>query len=297
MSRAAPVQPGVPPTDEYAIAQRARNADARRGRLVRGLMLSVSLLYVLALLLAPLAGIVFNALKSGVGAIGDTFGQRDVTHAVFLTALIMLITVVVTSVLGVVVALVLARDRFRGKPFVSAVVDIPLAVSPVIVGLMAVLLFGSGGWFEEFFAARGIQIIFALPSMVLVTIFISIPFVIREVLPVLRELGMEEEQAAWTLGASRLQTFLRVTLPNIRWGLLYGIALSAARAIGEIGAVLIVSGLLQGQTETATLFILRSFEQYQDQQGYIVALALAAFSILLLLGIEFLKHRRTREAR
>ena len=260
-------------------------------------MLTVSLLYVLALLIAPLAGIVYNALKAGIGAIGDTFSQPDVVHAVYLTFLIMSITVVVTSVFGVIVALVLARDRFRGKPFVSALVDVPLAVSPVIVGLMAVLLFGTGGWFEAFFAARGIQVIFALPSMILVTIFISIPFVIREVLPVLRELGMEEEQAAWTLGASKLQTFLRVTLPNIRWGLLYGIALSAARAIGEIGAVLIVSGLLQGQTETATIFILRSFEQYQDQQGYIVALMLAAFSIVLLLGIEFLKHRRTKEAK
>jgi sulfate transport system permease protein len=297
MSVGTPVQPNDQSTDEYAIALRARNADARRGRLVRGLMLTVSLLYVLVLLLAPLGGIVFSALKAGMGAIGQTFSQSDVLHAVYLTFVIMLITVIVTGVLGVVVALVLARDRFRGKPFVSAIVDLPLAVSPVIVGLMAVLLFGRAGWFETFLQARGIRIIYALPSMVLVTIFISIPFVIREVLPVLRELGTEEEQAAWTLGASKLQTFLRVTLPNIRWGLLYGIALSAARAIGEIGAVLIVSGSLQGQTETATIYILRAFDQYQDQQGYIVALALAAFSIALLLGIEFLKHRRMREAR
>jgi sulfate transport system permease protein len=297
MSVGTPVQPNSRSTDEYAIALRARNADARRGRLVRGLMLTVSLLYVLILLLAPLGGIIFSALKAGVGAIGQTFSQSDVVHAVYLTFVIMLITVVVTGVMGVVVALVLARDRFRGKPFVSALVDLPLAVSPVIVGLMAVLLFGRGGWFEPFLQAHGIRIIYALPSMILVTIFISIPFVIREVLPVLRELGMEEEQAAWTLGASKLQTFLRVTLPNIRWGLLYGIALSAARAIGEIGAVLIVSGSLQGQTETATIYVLRAFDQYQDQQGYIVALALAAFSIVLLLGIEFLKHRRNREAR
>jgi sulfate transport system permease protein len=297
MSVGTPVQPNNRSTDEYAIALRARNADARRGRLVRGLMLTVSLLYVLILLLAPLGGIVFSALKAGVGAIGQTFSQSDVVHAVYLTFVIMLVTVVVTGVMGVVVALVLARDRFRGKPFVSAIVDLPLAVSPVIVGLMAVLLFGRGGWFEAILEARGIRIIYALPSMVLVTIFISIPFVIREVLPVLRELGMEEEQAAWTLGASKLQTFLRVTLPNIRWGLLYGIALSAARAIGEIGAVLIVSGAVQGQTETATIYVLRAFDQYQDQQGYIVALALAAFSIVLLLGIEFLKHRRTREAK
>jgi sulfate/thiosulfate transport system permease protein len=259
-------------------------------------MLAVALVYVSALLLAPLAGIVLYALRSGLGTIGRTFGQPDVQHAFLLTFVIMAITVAVTTLFGVVVALVLARDRFPGKRFVSALVDLPLAVSPVVVGLMAVLLFGRGGWFEPFFAARGIQIMFALPAMILVTIFISIPFVIREVVPVLQELGMEEEQAAWTLGASRLQTFFRVTLRNIRWGLLYGIALSAARAIGEVGAVLIVSGAITGRTETATLYILRAFDQYQDQAGYIVALTLAAFSIVLLVGIETFKRRRTGEA-
>jgi sulfate/thiosulfate transport system permease protein len=285
------------PTDVLEIAARARNEDARRGRLVRGLMLTVSLLYVLVLLVAPLGGIVFYGLKSGLDTIGTTYGLPDVQHAFLLTFVIMLVTVVVTTVFGVIVALVLARDRFAGKRLVSALVDLPLAVSPVIVGLMAILLFGRGGWFESFFAARGIQIIYALPSMFLVTIFISIPFVIREVAPVLEELGMQEEQAAWTLGASRFQTFRRVTLPNVRWGLLYGIALSSARAIGEVGAVFIVSGLLQGRTETATLFVLRAFDQYQDQQGYIVALTLAAFSILLLIGIEFLKRKRERGRR
>jgi len=269
----------------------------RREKLVPGVLLAVALAYVLILLLGPLFGIIYYALKSGVGAIGQTFTQPDVLHALYLTFIIMLITVLVNTVFGVMVALVLARDKFPGKRLVSALVDLPLAVSPVIVGIMAVLLFGRGGWFEPYLSARGIQIIFALPSMVLVTIFISIPFVIREVVPVLQELGLEEEQAAWTLGASKGQTFLRVTLPNIRWGLLYGIALSAARAIGEVGAVLIVSGAIQGHTETATLFILRAFDQFQDQQGYIVALTLAAFSILLLIGIEIFKRKRTREAR
>jgi sulfate transport system permease protein len=259
-------------------------------------MLAAALLYVVVLLLAPLAGIIYYALRKGLGEVGTTFGQSDVRHAFYLTAIIMVITVIVTTLFGIIVALVLARDRFVGKRLVSALVDLPLAVSPVIVGLMAVLLFGRGGWFEPFFAARGIQVIFALPSMILVTIFISIPFVIREVVPVLQELGMEEEQAAWTLGASRLQTFRRVTLPNIRWGLLYGIALSAARSIGEVGAVLIVSGSLQGQTETATLYILRAFDQYQEQQAYIVALTLASFSIVMLIGIETLKRRASREA-
>jgi sulfate/thiosulfate transport system permease protein len=270
---------------------------ARRGRVQRAFMVAVALLYVVVLLLAPLAGITYYGLKSGLGPIGDTFSQPDIQHAFYLTFVIMLVTVIVNSVFGVIVALVLTRDRFPGRRLVSALVDLPLAVSPVIVGLMAVLLFGRGGWFESFFAAQGIQIIFALPSMMLVTIFISIPFVIREVVPVLEELGTEEEQAAWTLGASKLQTFFRVTLPNIRWGLLYGIALSAARAIGEVGAVLIVSGSLQGQTETATLYILRAFDQYQDQQGYIVALTLAVFSIVLLIGIETFKRMSTREAR
>ena len=265
-----------------------------RGRAARASLVGVALLYVLVLIVAPLAGIVYYGLRSGLGAIGDTFSQTDVVHAFYLTFVIMLIAVAVTTVFGIVVAFVLARDRFPGKSLVSALVNLPLAVSPVVVGLMAVLLFGRGGWFEPFFSAEGIQIMFALPSMVIVTIFISIPFVIREVVPLLEELGMEEEQAAWTLGASRLQTFFRITLPNIRWGLFYGMALSAARSIGEVGAVLVVSGLLQCKTETATLYILRAFDQYQPERGYIVALTLAAFSIVLLMAIEFFKRRSTK---
>jgi len=283
-----------------ALDLRAGNHDAKRGRRVRALMLTVALLYVAVLLVLPLAGIAVSALKGGIGTFFSTFTQADVLHAFFLTFVIMLVTVVVTTVFGLVVALVLARDRFVGRRFMSALVDLPLGVSPVIVGLMAVLLFGRGGWFESFFAARGIQIMYALPSMILVTIFISIPFTIREVVPVLQELGTEEEQAAWTLGAGRLQTFFRITLPNIRWGLWYGIALSAARAIGEVGAVLIVAGSIQGKTETSTLYILRVFDQShsaaQDQPGYVVALALAAFSIVLLVGIEYFKRREIKEA-
>ena len=290
-ARERPPQPHASPATPRKFPRRVH-----RERLVARLLVAVALAYVLVLLLGPLAGIVYYALKSGLGVVGQTLSQPDVQHAFYLSFLIMLITVIVNTVFGVMVALVLARDRFPGKHLASALVDLPLAVSPVIVGLMAVLLFGRGGWFEPFFAARGIQVIFALPSMVLVTIFISIPFVIREVVPVLQELGLEEEQAAWTLGASKAQTFFRVTLPNIRWGLLYGIALSAARAIGEVGAVLIVSGAIEGKTETATLLILRFFDQFQEQQGYIVALTLAAFSIVMLIGIETFKRKRTREA-
>ncbi len=272
-------------------------ARMRRGRgvAVRGALVTVCVLYLAVLLLAPLGGIVWQARKPGWSALGDPFTRSDVVHAFWLTAIIALITVAVTTAFGVIVAWVLIRHRFRGRALLNGLVDLPFALSPVTVGLACVLLFGRGGWFHEFFAARGIQIIFALPSMVLVTIFISIPFTIREVQPVLEEIGTEEEDAARTLGASVLQTFFRVTLPNIRWGLLYGIALSAARAIGEIGAVLVVSGLIQGRTETATLYIYRAMEERKTASAYAVALTLAGVSILILAAIEWLKHKRTRE--
>ncbi len=266
-----------------------------RRKVVRGIVLSVALAYVFVLLLAPIAGIVWTVLGAGWQTLRETFAQPDVRHAYWLTGVITAITVVVTAFFGTVTAWVLTRDRFFGKGFANALVDLPMAVSPVIVGIMAVIVFGRGGWFEPFFASRGIAIIFALPSMVLVTIFICIPFVIRELVPVLNEIGTDEEEAAKTLGASSLQTFFRVTLPNVKWGLLYGIGLSTARALGEIGAVLIVSGAVQGQTETATLYIFRAMEERQEPSAYAVALSLAAISILLLVGIEVFKRKREKE--
>jgi sulfate/thiosulfate transport system permease protein len=267
----------------------ARRAAGRRG------ILAACLVYVGLLLILPLAAIVFTALEPGLSIVGDTFGQADVRHAFVLTGLITLITVVVTSTFGVIVAWVLVRQRFRGRSFMNAIVDLPFALSPVTVGLACVILFGPGGWLAPFFEARGIQIVYALPSMVLVTIFICIPFTIREVVPVLEEIGLDEEDASRTLGASVWHTFFKVTLPNIRWALAYGIALTTARAIGEIGAVLIVSGLIQGKTETATLFIYRAYEERQTAEAYVVALVLAAVSVALLIVIEVLRHRQERE--
>jgi sulfate transport system permease protein len=270
---------------------------ASRTKLIRAALIALALVYVGGLLIAPLVGIVWTAVGSGLDVIKETFSRADVKHAFWLTGIITLITVVTVTVLGVLTSWVLVRDDFPGKQLLNALVELPLAVSPVTVGLMVVLLFGNGGWFQEFFVLRGIQIVFALPSMILVTIFICIPFVIREVGPVLEELGTNEEEAARTLGASQVQTFFRVTLPNIRWGLLYGMALSTARALGEIGAVLIVSGSIQGQTETATLYVFRAIEERQEASGYVVALSLAAISVLLLVGIETFKHKRSKEAR
>jgi sulfate/thiosulfate transport system permease protein len=268
---------------------------ARRRKLVRGGVLAVAVLYVLVLLVAPLAGIVWTMIDAGWTTVRETFAQPDVRHAFWLTGVVTVVTVAVTALFGTITAWVLTRDRFAGKGFMNALVDLPMAVSPVIVGIMAVIIFGRGGWFEPFFAARGIAIIFALPSMVIVTIFICIPFVIRELVPVLNEIGTDEEEAAKTLGASSLQTFFRVTLPNVKWGLLYGVGLSTARALGEIGAVLIVSGAVQGQTETATLYIFRAMEERQEPAAFTVAMTLAAISILLLIAIEIFKRKREKE--
>jgi sulfate transport system permease protein len=278
-----------------SIASRSLQEVKTRRRLARAGLFAVAFLYVGILLLAPLGGIVWQAVNDGWSVVQETFARADVKHAFYLTLVITIVTVVVTTVMGVITGYVLGRHRFRGRGFLNALVDLPMAVSPVTVGLMIVLLFGRGGWFEPFFAARGIQVIFAVPSMVLVTIFICIPFVIREVGPLLEELGTAEEEAARTLGASPIQTFFKVTLPSIKWAVLYGTALATARALGEIGAVLIVSGSLQGQTETATLYIFRALEERQDASANAVALTLAAASILLLVAIEFFKRRRGTE--
>lgn len=275
----------------------SRTLRIRRARpeLVKWALITISLMYVGILLVAPLFGIIYATAKEGFSIVTETLAQPDVRHAYWLSFIIAVATVSVTTLFGVITAWVLTRHRFFGRGIFNAIVDLPMAVSPVIVGLMAVLLFGRGGWFEPFFTSQGIQVIFALPSMIIVTIFICIPFVIREVIPVLQEIGEDEEEAAKTLGASSIQTFFRVTLPNIKWGLFYGIALSAARSLGEIGAVLIVSGSLQGQTETATLYIFRAIEERQDASAYAVALSLALISIVLLVAIEAFKRNREKE--
>ena len=285
-SVSAPPEPVAPAT----------GAAGSRSRFARGALAAAAIVYVALLLLLPLIGIVTKAFEPGVSIIGDTLSSPDVQHAFLLTGIITVITIVVTTFFGLVVAWVLVRQRFLGRSLMNAVVDLPFALSPVTVGLAAVLLFGTGGWFADFFSAQGIQILFALPSMVLVTIFICIPFTIRELVPVLEEFGLDEEDASRTLGASIWQTFRRVTLPNIRWALLYGIALTTARSIGEIGAVLIVSGTISGSTETATIYIFTALEERLEAQAHVVALVLATVSILLLVGIEWL-HRRNERAR
>jgi sulfate/thiosulfate transport system permease protein len=233
----------------------------------------------------PLALVFKRAFADGIGPAWEAVTTPQALHAFWLTIVITLIAVPANTVFGVLCALAIVRRRFRGHGIVNSVVDLPLALSPVVVGLALVLVYGRNGWFGDWLYEHGIQVIFALPGMVLATIFVSLPFVVREVVPVLREIGDEQEQAAATLGASSWQTFWRVTLPAIRWGVAYGVVLTTARALGEFGAVSVVSGRITGRTETMTLHVAERFEAFDLVGAYAasVVLALAAMGTLLLM--------------
>ena len=251
----------------------------------------LALAYLAALLLVPVAIVFYRTFQHGVGFVWDSITTPAAIHAFWLTVQIALIAVPLNTVLGVVTALALVRGRFRGKWVLQAVIDLPFAVSPVVIGLALVLVYGRNGWFGGWLTDQGIQIIFAVPGMVLATIFVCLPFVVREVEPVLREVGDEQEQAAATLGASRRQTFLRVTLPAIRYGIAYGVVISTARAIGEFGAVSVVSGKIAGQTDTLTLLVENRFQNF-DLAGAYAASTLLAIIALVTLGGMVLANRR-----
>ncbi len=189
----------------------------------------------------------------------------------------------------------LVRGRIRGKVLLDALIDLPFAVSPIVVGLSLILVYGANGWFGGALADAGIQVIFSFPGIVLATVFVTLPFVVREVAPVLREVGDEQEQAAATLGASRRQTFLRITLPAIRWGIAYGVVLSTARAIGEFGAVSVVSGKISGQTETLTLLVENRFQNFDLAGAYAASALLAMIAMTTLLALTVIKPRKEHE--
>jgi sulfate transport system permease protein len=212
-------------------------------------------------------------------------------HAFVVTLEIAAIAVPLNTVFGIVCALAIVRVRFRGAGIVNALVDLPLALSPVVVGLALFLLYGRTGWFGKWFDAHGIQILFSLPAMVIATVFISLPFVAREVVPTLREIGDEQEQAAHTLGAGGWATFWRITLPSIRWAVVYGVVLTTARCLGEYGAVAVVSGHIEGQTETATLRVQDAYENFDAAGAYGISLVLAVMSVLVLVAMTLLKPK------
>jgi sulfate/thiosulfate transport system permease protein len=247
----------------------------------------VALGYLGLLLVVPIGMVFYRALENGIGPAWDAVTTPPAQHAFYLTCMIALIAVPLNAVFGVACAWLLARYEFRGKRILDAVVDLPFAISPVVVGLALILVWGREGWFAS------TSVIFSTPGMILATIFVSLPFVVREVEPVLREEGIDQEQAAATLGANAFQILRRITLPTIRWGLTYGIILSTARALGEFGAVAIVSGKISGRTETLTLYVEDRFQSLDLAGAYAAALLLAliAVAVLALMTILQRKHK------
>jgi sulfate transport system permease protein len=248
--------------------------------------------YLAVLLLVPVGLVFWRTFEPGLGAVWSAITTPAAVHAFWLTLEIAAIAVPLNTALGIVTALALVRGRFRGKWLLEAVIDLPFAISPVVIGLALILVYGSGGWAGRWLGEHGFQVIFAVPGMVLATIFVCVPFVVREVAPVLREIGDEQEQAAATLGASRAQAFWRITLPAIRWGVAYGVVLTTARAIGEFGAVSVVSGKIAGQTETLTLLVEKRFQNFDLAGAYAASALLAVIALGTLMAMTLLKPRK-----
>jgi sulfate/thiosulfate transport system permease protein len=257
-------------------------------------MRTVALFYLGALLLVPLVMIFYRTFEDGIGNALEAVTSPDGLHAFWLTILCVGVAVPLNTVFGVLCALVLVRQRFPGRTLINSVIDLPFAVSPVVIGLSLFLVYGANGFLGGPLLDAGIRIIFSTPGLILATIFVSLPFVVREVMPVLQEIGTEQEQAAETLGASGWQTFWRVTLPSIRWGVTYGVVLATARALGEYGAVAVVSGKIAGETETLPLFVDNEYVNFNLAGAYGAAIVLAVLALSVLLAMNLLRRRGSR---
>jgi sulfate transport system permease protein len=252
----------------------------------------IALGYLFLLLAAPVGLVFYRTFENGLGPAWEAVTTPEAQHAFWMTLVMVGVAVPINTVFGVITAIVLVRQRFPGKALMNAAIDLPFAISPVVIGLALILVYGNDGWFGGWLTEQGIQVIFSTPGMILATIFVSLPFVVREVVPVLREIGTEQEQAASTLGSTWWQTFWRITLPSIRWGLTYGVVLATARALGEFGAVSVVSGKLSGETETATLFVEQRFHQFDLTGAYAASVVLALMALAVLLSMNLLNTRR-----
>jgi sulfate/thiosulfate transport system permease protein len=250
--------------------------------LVRWTLIAISLAFLASLLLAPLATVFAVAFEHGLRAYLSTFGDSDTRDAVRLTLITAAVVVPLNTVFGLAASWCIAKFEFKGKSFLVTLIDLPLAVSPVISGMLFVLLFGLQGWFGEWLADHGISIIFALPGIILATMFVTFPYVARELIPLMQQLGNDEEEAAITMGAGAWITFFRVTLPKVRWGLIYGVILCNARAMGEFGAVSVVSGHIRGLTNTMPLHIEILYNEYNFVGAFAVASLLTLLALLTL---------------
>jgi sulfate/thiosulfate transport system permease protein len=258
----------------------------------RLLLRMIAIGYVFLLVVWPVSLVVQNTFADGFSTMGSTLSDPDVLNALRLTAGVAFWAVVINLVFGVTMAMLLVRSEFRGKRLLSALIDVPLSVSPVVVGLALLLVYnGRTGWFGPTLESVGLAVIFSAPGMIMATCFVALPLVIREVVPVLQEIGDDQEQAARSLGASARQTFLRITLPSIKWAVVYGVVLSLARSLGEFGAVKIVSGNFTGQTQTATLVVEQKYQNFDPGAAYATSFVLAAISVLCIVVVSLLRPR------
>ncbi|WP_274652053.1 sulfate ABC transporter permease subunit [Paenibacillus humicola] len=262
---------------------------------MRKLFITVTVLLFFVILILPFASIVIGAFEGGFGPFIQSLGRPEALHALAVTGIITAIVLVLNTVIGLLLSLEIARGTWIAKwirPFVNAVLDLPFAVSPIIGGLMIILLFGPNTLLGAFFEQNGFKIVFALPGMVMATVFVTFPFMIRELVPVLSELGTSQEEASATLGAGPVRTFFRITWPAIRGAVGYGLVLTAARSIGEFGAVLVVSGNIMNQTQTATTLVYQDSTDFNEIAANSMALLLALASVAVLLALEWIKLRK-----
>jgi len=281
---------------ETELAQKTPRPTSPAGNWTRRILIAAVVLYVGVLILAPIGALVIGAFEEGIRAILEALSQPDVLAAFWLTIKISLVVVAVQLVFGTLIAWVLVRDPFRGSELINGLIDMPFAISPVVVGYMLLLLFGRNGLLAPVLTALDIKVAFAVPGMVLATLFVTLPFMIRELIPMLEAFGVQQEQSAATMGASSWQIFWRITLPALRWGLIYGVSLTFARALGEFGAVLVIGGGIQGRTETATLYIYRALDERQYVGAYSAAIVLGLLSLTLVVGTNLLRRHEAKRS-
>jgi sulfate transport system permease protein len=282
-------------SDQTLAAPATWRAPTNEIRPVRIILIGVAMLFLGVFLGFPLVVVFVEALRNGFGAYIGSLSEPDTLHAIWLTLIVAAIAVPANLVFGVCAAWAIAKYQFRGKAFLITLIDLPFSVSPVIAGLIYVIMFGSHGYFGPWLQAHDIQIIFAVPGIVLATIFVTFPFVARELIPLMDEQGTQDEEAAISLGASGFQTFRRVTLPNVKWGLMYGVLLCNARAMGEFGAVAVVSGHIRGLTNTMPLHIEILYNDYQWVAAFTVASLLALLALVTLIVKSVLEWRFSHE--
>ncbi len=272
-----------------------RNVATREAAWVRWLLIAVTLTFLTAFLFVPLLSVFVEALRNGVAAYWEALKEPDALSAIKLTVLVAVIAVPLNLVFGLAASWAIAKFEFRGKSLLITLIDLPFSVSPVIAGLVYVLLFGAQGWLGPWLAEHDIKLIFAVPGLVLATLFVTFPFIARELIPLMQEQGKEEEEAAVSLGASGWQTFWHVTLPNVKWGLLYGVILCNARAMGEFGAVSVVSGHIRGFTNTMPLHVEVLYNEYNFVAAFAVASLLALLALVTLIAKTWVEWHTQRD--